>query len=252
MIVLKALVLALARHAQAGGDGSFANGQNSPDQQVFCALPNLFGEKRRELYNQARQLGRQRQQLKASLGKSGLHLTPSTDTFSKIKNGQSLHVACDAARTENTRLTPHFHRSRAKLEKPAAQSTTVGFFISGKRRKVNVLSEITPQSHLYDPNGKRFVTRTLCDVIAQAQSWEEVMIACEALSNALRIAQEVEGESLREPAQVAAALGQLKELGREIREKGKSDGAAISNATRAADPAVSRDNNGKSDGAAKT
>jgi hypothetical protein len=44
---------------RTGSDSSFANGQNSPDQQDFCALPNRFGEKRRELYNRGQQLGRQ-------------------------------------------------------------------------------------------------------------------------------------------------------------------------------------------------
>jgi hypothetical protein len=83
------------------------------------------------------------------------------------------------------------------------------------------------ESHPYEPNGKRFVIQTLCRAIAQAQSWDEVMSGCEALAISLRIAKEIEGESLRKPAQVAAALGHLKELGREIRENnGKSDGAA--------------------------
>src|SRR5262245_3305099 len=59
MVDLKALVLALACHTQTGSDSSFADGQNSPNQQGFRALPNWFGEKRRELYNQGQQFGRQ-------------------------------------------------------------------------------------------------------------------------------------------------------------------------------------------------
>jgi hypothetical protein len=115
-----------------------------------------------------------------------------------------------------------------------------------------MLSEGT-QSHSYNPNGKRFVIRTLCSVIAQAQSWDEVMSGCEALANAMRIVTEADDEAPREPAQAAAALGHLKDLGREIRENnGKSDGAAISNAPPAADPPASRERSGKSDGAAKT
>jgi hypothetical protein len=109
------------------------------------------------------------------------------------------------------------------------------------------------QSLPYDLNGKRFVIQTLCGAIAQAQSWDEVMSGCEALANILRIAKEIEGEVLRGPAQAAAALGHLKELGREIRENnGKSEGSTNSNAPRAADSAVSRENNGKNDSAAKT
>jgi hypothetical protein len=46
MIVLKALVLAVACHTQTGRDSAFADGQNSPNQQGFRALPNRFGEKR--------------------------------------------------------------------------------------------------------------------------------------------------------------------------------------------------------------
>ncbi|HZF39492.1 MAG TPA: hypothetical protein VE715_11740 [Blastocatellia bacterium] len=83
------------------------------------------------------------------------------------------------------------------------------------------------ESHPYEPNGKRFVVQTICDAIAQAQSWDEVMSCCEALANSLRIAKEIEGEAPRGPSQAAAALGHLKELGREIRENnGKSDGFA--------------------------
>lgn len=112
-----------------------------------------------------------------------------------------------------------------KIEKPAAEATTAGLFHIWEEEKVNMLSEET-ESHPYEPNGKRFVIQTLCRVIAQAQSWDEVMIGCEALENSLRIAKQIEGESLREPAQVAAALGHLKDLGREIREhNGKGDGS---------------------------
>src|SRR5215475_4497447 len=59
MIVLEALVLAIARHTKTCRDSAFANGQNGSDQQGFRALPNQFGEKRRKLYNQWQQLGRQ-------------------------------------------------------------------------------------------------------------------------------------------------------------------------------------------------
>jgi hypothetical protein len=118
--------------------------------------------------------------------------------------------------------------------------------------KVNMLSEET-ESHSYEPNGKRFVIQTLCGAIAQAQSWEEVMTGCEALANSLRIAKEVENRTPRESPQASAALGHLKELGREIREQnGKSDGSANSNAPRVADSAMSREHGGKSDGAAKS
>jgi len=129
---------------------------------------------------------------------------------------------------------------------------TAGLFQVWEEEKVNMLSEET-ESHHYEPNGKRFVTQTLCRVIAQAQSWDEVMIGCEALENSLRIAKLIEGESLLGPSQAAAALGHLKELGKGIRgQNGKSDVAAASNVPRAADSAVSRDRTGKSDGAAKT
>jgi hypothetical protein len=89
-----------------------------------------------------------------------------------------------------------------------------------------MLSEGT-ESRPYEPNGKRLVIQTLCRAIAQARSWDEVMSGCEALANCLRIVNEIESEAPREPTQAAAALGQLKELGREIREhNGKSDVAA--------------------------
>jgi hypothetical protein len=118
--------------------------------------------------------------------------------------------------------------------------------------KVNMLSEET-ESQPYGLNGKRFVIQTLCGAIAQAQSWEEVITGCEALANSLRIAKEIENETTRESPRAAAALGHLKELGREIREhNGKSDGSANSNAPRAADSAISREHNAKSDGAAKS
>ncbi|MBO0726958.1 MAG: hypothetical protein J2P52_15245 [Blastocatellia bacterium] len=103
----------------------------------------------------------------------------------------------------------------------------------------------------YDPNGKRFVIQTICRVIAQAQSWDEVMIGCEALANSMRIVTEADDEALTGASQSTAALGHLKDLGREIREhNGKSNVAANSNAPPAADSAVSRGRNGKSDGAA--
>src|ERR687887_43463 len=86
-----------------------------------------------------------------------------------------------------------------KLKKSAAGETTADFFHIWEKEKAHMLSEGTP-SHLYDPTGKRFVIKTLCSAIAQAQSWDEVMSGCEALANILRIAKENEGESLREPA----------------------------------------------------
>ena len=114
-----------------------------------------------------------------------------------------------------------------------------------------MLSEET-ESHSYDPNGKRFVIQTLCRVIAQAQSWNEVMSGCEALANILRIAKEIEGAPPREPSEVVAALGHLKELGREIRgHNGKNDAADNSDAPRAAEPAIPREHKMKSDGASK-
>jgi hypothetical protein len=109
-----------------------------------------------------------------------------------------------------------------------------------------------PESHPYDSNGKRFVIRTIFNAIAQAQSWDEVMSGCEAMANIMRIAKELDGESPRETSQAVSALNHLKELGREIRENGKSDGATISNAPRMADSATSREHGGKNDGANKT
>jgi hypothetical protein len=154
-----------------------------------------------------------------------------------------VYPKAEDAAEPGSRKGPH------KIEKPAAEATTAGLFHIWEEEKVNMLSEET-ESHPYEPNGKRFVIQTLCRVIAQAQSWGEVMIGCEALENSLRIAKEIEGASLRGPSQATAALGHLKELGKEIREhNGKSDVAADSNAQRAADSAVSRDRTGKSDGA---
>jgi hypothetical protein len=85
--------------------------------------------------------------------------------------------------------------------------------------------EGTQKSHPYEPNGKRFVIQTLCRAVAHAQSWDEVMSGCEALANALRIAKEVEGEAQSANSQAVDALGQLKELGREIRESQNGGGA---------------------------
>jgi len=89
MVVGEASFLAQAHDTQAGGYGSFARRQDRSDRQDFGVFPNRLGEKRRELYNQWQQFGRQCQQLKTSRGKSGLQLTRSADSFSKIKNGQS-------------------------------------------------------------------------------------------------------------------------------------------------------------------
>lgn len=83
------------------------------------------------------------------------------------------------------------------------------------------------ESHAHELNEKRFVIHTLCHVIAQAQSWDEVVIGCEALANSLRIAKEIEGETSHGHFQAGAALGHLKALGQEIREhNGKSDASA--------------------------
>jgi hypothetical protein len=122
--------------------------------------------------------------------------------------------------------------------------------LGSEEEKVDMLSEET-DSRPYDPNGKRFVIRTLCRVIAQAQSWDEVMSGCEALANSMRIVTEVDDEALSGRSQAAAALGQLKDLGREIRENnGKSDVAANSNVPSAADSTNYRGRNSKNDGAA--
>jgi hypothetical protein len=59
MIVLKMDLLALAHNAQTSRDRAFTGGEKSPDQQHFDVFPNWFGEKRRELYNQVQQFGRQ-------------------------------------------------------------------------------------------------------------------------------------------------------------------------------------------------
>ncbi|MBO0861442.1 MAG: hypothetical protein J2P21_23720 [Chloracidobacterium sp.] len=107
------------------------------------------------------------------------------------------------------------------------------------------MSSEVMEPHPYDPNGKRFAIQTLCSVIAQAQSWDEVMIGCEALANSMRIVTSNDDEALIGNSQAAAALGHLKDLGREIREhNGKSNIAANSNEPEA-DPAVSSGRNGK-------
>src|SRR5262245_60142177 len=98
-----------------------------------------------------------------------------------------------------------------KVEKPAAAVTAAGFFNIREKGRVDMLSE-EMESRPFDPNGKRFVIRTLCRVIADAQSWDEVMSGCEALSNSMRIATEADDETVRGPSQAAAALGHLKEL----------------------------------------
>jgi hypothetical protein len=85
MVVGEASFLAQPHDAQAGGHSSFARRQDRSNQQDFGVLPNRLGEQRRKLYNQGQQFGRQCQQLKTSRGKSGLQLTQSADSFSKIK-----------------------------------------------------------------------------------------------------------------------------------------------------------------------
>jgi|SRR5262245_53334068 len=71
-----------------------------------------------------------------------------------------------------------------------------------------MLSEET-ELNPYDPNRKRFIILTLCRVIAQAKSWDEVVSGCEALANSMRIVTEADDEALRDHAQVAAALRHL-------------------------------------------
>ena len=154
-------------------------------------------------------------------------------------------MAEDAAERVSRKAPP-------KIKRPAASATTVGFFPIWEEELVNMLSE-EMESRPYDPNGRRFVIQTLCRVIAQAQSWDEIMSGCEALENSMRIVTEADDEALRGPSQAAAALGHLKELGREIRgNNGKSDDDAESNAPHATDSAISHERKGKSDGAAKT
>src|SRR5215813_508481 len=88
MIVLKALVLTVARHAQTGGDSSFSDSENGPDQQGFRVFPDRFGEKRRELYNQGQQFGRQCWHQKDSFWRRCLsQLMRPAVTFSKIQIG---------------------------------------------------------------------------------------------------------------------------------------------------------------------
>lgn len=89
MVVDETFLLAQSHHAQASSHSSLAKRQNCSNQQDLGVFPDRLGEQRRKLYNQWQQLGRQCLQLKTSLGKSGLQLTRSADTFSKIKNGQS-------------------------------------------------------------------------------------------------------------------------------------------------------------------
>src|SRR5262245_19581461 len=86
--------------------------------------------------------------------------------------------------------------------------------------------EGTQESRPHEPNGERFVIQTLCRIIANAKSGAEVLSGCEALANALRIAKEIEGEAPGGNSQAVAALGQLKELGREIRESHNVGGNA--------------------------
>lgn len=70
----------------------------------------------------------------------------------------------------------------------------------------------------YEPKRKRFVLNTLTQAVAHAQSWDEIESGCEAIANALRIAQEVEAEALRLQGR-GASLDQLKALGAEMRKE---------------------------------
>lgn len=59
MIILKALVLALARHTQTSGDSAFADGENCADQQGLSIIPDGLGKKRLKIYDQWQQFGMQ-------------------------------------------------------------------------------------------------------------------------------------------------------------------------------------------------
>jgi hypothetical protein len=87
-------------------------------------------------------------------------------------------------------------------------------------------SEGIQESHPHDPHVKRFVIHTLCQVIAQAQYWDEVVSGCEALANALRIAKDRGSEPIRPDFQAVTSIDHLKALGQQIREyeNGGSDG----------------------------
>jgi hypothetical protein len=73
------------------------------------------------------------------------------------------------------------------------------------------------QLHPYEPKETRFVLSILCRTVARAESWDDVVISAEALANALRIVKKIEGEAFRTDFS-AAALDQLRESGRELRE----------------------------------
>src|SRR5215510_3115826 len=59
----------LARHAQAGGDGSIANSKDRSDQQGLGIFPNRLGKKRLKIYDQWQQFGRQCRHNEDSRGK---------------------------------------------------------------------------------------------------------------------------------------------------------------------------------------
>jgi hypothetical protein len=98
VISFKTLFIGQSHYAQTGSHSTFAGREDRTDQQNFCMLPDAFGKQRSKFYNQGQQLGRQCQQLKTSLGKSGLQRTRSADVFSKIKNGQSRAESVNANR----------------------------------------------------------------------------------------------------------------------------------------------------------
>jgi hypothetical protein len=89
VIVDETFLLAQSHDTQARRHRAFASGENRANQQDFGVFPHGLGEQRCKLYNQGHQLGRQCQHMETSRGKSGLQLTQSADSFSKIKNGQS-------------------------------------------------------------------------------------------------------------------------------------------------------------------
>src|SRR5215475_3924841 len=69
VIILKALVLAVARHTQASGDSAFADGENCADQQCLSIIPDGLGKKRLKIYDQRQQFGRQCRHNEDSRGK---------------------------------------------------------------------------------------------------------------------------------------------------------------------------------------
>jgi hypothetical protein len=57
VIILEALVIAFAHHAQASSHGSFANCQNRANQQGLSIFPDGPGKQRLKLYDEGQQFG---------------------------------------------------------------------------------------------------------------------------------------------------------------------------------------------------